>query len=180
MRVADWVSLFGLVAGPVFAVIISLWSERRRARNERRSTILRAILLSRRQPADAAFHTSINSIPLEFRGKDAVLSAWEEYIAAVNRPVPTGLDVAAVRVITDDWDRKLDELLIGMLRVQGHKERAAKEIIRAAYDPVAAGTLRNLQSAVLEAIPRVAAAVERSAAASEELVARLRGPEGEA
>jgi hypothetical protein len=172
MRLADWVSLFGLVFGPVAAVIISLWLERRRAVRERQSTIMRTLLASRRQPADFAFHASINTAPIDFRGNDKVLAAWEAYIAAANKSAPAD-NPALLLQTTEATVKALDELVIAMLRALGHKERAAREIVRSGYDPNAAVDARNLQAQVLRSVVRVADAVERSASASEVMVARL-------
>lgn len=173
MRVADWVSLFGLVSGPLLAVVITLWAERRRGRNERRATIVRSILLTRRQPADYGFHGSINSIPLEYAGEAQVMTAWEDYLAVVGRPSPPENDGPGMTRALADWNSQLDVLLLRMLEVQGHKERAAKGIIRANYDPIAAGAMRDMQVRALQGIPRLADAVERSAAASELMLGRL-------
>lgn len=84
MNLMDVLTITGLVFGPILAVVISSEVERRRRQADRQLEILRALLVSRRLPADPRYFGAVNLIPAEFANQPAVIQAWKEYSSAVN------------------------------------------------------------------------------------------------
>lgn len=84
----EWLTLVGIVVGPIFAVLISLWVENRRKNRDQKLIILRLLLTTRHLVGDPNYSAAINLIPVEFNKKPAVLKAYREFIEAV-RLVPS-------------------------------------------------------------------------------------------
>ena len=83
MTTNEELTLFALVLGPVFAVLVTLWIEGRRRRHERKIHIMRMLLATRHIPADVQYNTAINLIPAEFNSQKKVMEAWRNYHALV-------------------------------------------------------------------------------------------------
>jgi hypothetical protein len=83
MTLTEGLTLAGLVVGPIAAVLISLEIDRRRRDRERKLTIMRMLLTTRRTPADAAWINAINLIPAEFNDEQNVMDAWRRYHSLV-------------------------------------------------------------------------------------------------
>lgn len=83
LKLYEWLTLLGVIVGPVVAVSITLWAEHRRRQREARSTILKMLLNTRGLPSDASWSIAINMIPVEFNGHEGVIKAWREYIECV-------------------------------------------------------------------------------------------------
>lgn len=68
---------------PAVAVLTTLIVQDRQQVRERRTQILRALLATRRLPADPGYNAAINLIPVEFNRAKKVMAAWSEYIKQV-------------------------------------------------------------------------------------------------
>ena len=88
MKLVDWLTIIGLLLGPIFAVLISLWREERRHKRHQQIHTLRQLVNSRDRANDPNFLASINVIPIDFNGNDAVMSAWKDYIKSIQARVP--------------------------------------------------------------------------------------------
>lgn len=158
-------SVFGLLAGPVAAVLISMWIEERRQRRFRQLTAARGLLIGRINLADPAFQLAINTIPIDFAENDEVLTAWEGYIEAVaKQPV----DDPQVR---EGWLTAQRTLAKSVLIAIGYKERAAAQIVRNPY--TAGAYVDNVlsQQNALKAVVDLARNTDRIATANETIVA---------
>ncbi|QGP80888.1 DUF6680 family protein [Sphingobium sp. CAP-1] len=79
----EWLTLVGVIVGPIIAVLISLWIENRRRDRDQKLIILRQLLTTRHLVGDPNYSAAVNLIPVEFAGKRAVLDAYREFIEAV-------------------------------------------------------------------------------------------------
>ena len=83
----EWLTLIGIIVGPIIAVVISLWVEARRRDREQKTIILRLLLTTRHLVGDPGYSAAINLIPIEFAGKNSVQTAYREYIEAANSDI---------------------------------------------------------------------------------------------
>jgi len=82
----ELLTLIGIFLGPIFAVLISLWLEERRRSRDQKIIVLRMLLSTRHIPADPGFSVAINLVPVEFNRSKAVMTAYKEFIEAVQKP----------------------------------------------------------------------------------------------
>lgn len=87
LKLYEWLTLAGVFAGPLSAVLITLWIERRRRQNDARMQVLRMIMTTRRLPSDPAYLMAINMVELEFNDRKDVMQARREYLDLVSQDV---------------------------------------------------------------------------------------------
>lgn len=156
--------------GPIIAVAITLWLQSRDRSRERKETLLRQLLATRRNPADPTFSIAVALIPVEFRHHGKVRTAHKDFIAAANRR-------------DSDLDRRNEELILAVMEVLGFRTESARDVVREPYSSEGFWTATRQQQEALLALPRLAGAMERAAAASEEsreLLRRSLGGTGDA
>ena len=78
----EWLTLVGIIIGPILAVLISLWLDGRRRDRDQKLIILRLLLTTRHLVGDPGYSAAINLIPVEFAGDKEVQRAYREYIEA--------------------------------------------------------------------------------------------------
>jgi hypothetical protein len=83
LKLYEFLTLIGIIIGPIAAVIITLATESRGQKRERRIQVMRMLLNTRNMPGDAAYSVAINLIPVEFNKMKKVMRAWTDYIEAV-------------------------------------------------------------------------------------------------
>ncbi len=82
----EWLTLVGIVIGPIAAVLISLGFEARRRRRDQRLIILRLLMTTRHLAGDPGFSAAINLIPVEFAGNRDIQTAYKEFIISASTP----------------------------------------------------------------------------------------------
>jgi hypothetical protein len=91
LKLYEWLTLLGIIIGPIVAVIITLVSQSRAQKRERKMNVLRALVATHRMPSDATYLAAINLIKIEFNDKPKVMKAWSTYMTAVKfRPTEEG------------------------------------------------------------------------------------------
>lgn len=80
---ADWTLLSGLTllaifVGPVAAILVAQFLDRRRERVHRRMEIFRTLMRTRRTPMWAEHVGALNLVEIAFAGVDAVIAAWKD------------------------------------------------------------------------------------------------------
>jgi hypothetical protein len=88
MTLNEWLTLGGIVAGPIIAVMITLWIEGRRRKRESRVIVLRQLIATRHLPADPSYSTAVNLIPVEFNAEPEVMAAYKSYQEAIRQRAP--------------------------------------------------------------------------------------------
>ncbi|MHA6722987.1 DUF6680 family protein [Sphingomonas sp. RS2018] len=81
------ITLIAILVGPIFAVLVQIFAERRKNTKDQRTTTFRMMVSVRHLPADPAYSTAINMIPIDFNGVPAVMAAHRTYIDAIRYQV---------------------------------------------------------------------------------------------
>jgi hypothetical protein len=128
LKLYELLTLAGVFAGPLIAVLITLWIEHRRRRSDARTHILRMILTTRRLFSDPAYVMAINLIEVEFNDCVDVMKARREYLDLV-RQEPTEERRA-------DHDQRMlakqSTMIAGMMKAIGLKA-SESELLTDAY-----------------------------------------------
>ncbi len=166
MKLVDWLTIAGLVVGPVSAVLITLMVDGFRQARMRKEMAARSLMTGRLNVSDPAFLMAINTIPVDFADDEAVIAKWEAYIAETNKG-------AANPAAPSRWGDALNDLAQAVLRSIGYSERQAASIVRGAYVSTGYVDRTNLQTKALQAVVAVADNTGRMASANEKLIDRL-------
>lgn len=87
LKAYELLTLAGVFAGPLSAVLVTLWIDRRRRRSDARTQVLRMILTTRRLPSDPTYLMAVNLIEVEFNDCADVMQARREYLELVRQEV---------------------------------------------------------------------------------------------
>jgi hypothetical protein len=155
LKVSEWITLAGIVIGPIIAVGITLWIEARRRRRDQKTQTMRMLLNTRHLAGDPAYTIAINMIPVEFNKERRVMAAWRTYIEAVRyKPSPENADAHLKEVLS-----KQTKLIYEVMQHLGY-ELPETDIQSSAY---AAGVYierDNLNISAARAWIRIADALE--------------------
>lgn len=75
-----WAIVGATFAGPVAAILITIWRERRSVVRERRLWVFRTLLATRQQTVHVDHVRALNSVEIEFYGIEPVMQAWRVYM----------------------------------------------------------------------------------------------------
>ncbi len=128
LKLYELLTLAAVFAGPLSAVIITLWVDRLRRRSDARTQVLRMILTTRRLPSDPAYVMAINLIEVEFNHCPDVMKARREYMNL------------AIQEVSDERKQEHDQrmwakqatMIVGMMKAIGLKA-SESEILMDAY-----------------------------------------------
>lgn len=84
--VNDWAIVIATLMGPLFAVQVQVWLERRRATQARRQQIFFALMRTRAATLVPEHVHALNAVPIEFYGIKEITVAYKELIAHLNAP----------------------------------------------------------------------------------------------
>jgi hypothetical protein len=162
LRLYEWLTLLGVIAGPIAAVVISLWVERRRRTREQRLQVLRTLLNTRHLPADPGWSGAINLVPVEFNDCSSVMEAWKAYIDCVRYEASP----ENVHTHYEEMIAKQTTLIFRITRELGFS-LPESDIRSSAYASRGFIERDDLYLNALRAWPRIAAALESQTVASE-------------
>jgi hypothetical protein len=120
------------IVGPVAAVLITRWNDKRAQRRERLMHIFRVLMATRRMTVSQEHVAAINLIEVEFHGVQPVIQAWSDYIAHLNGAT------AADAVAPAAWDDRRAQLLSVLLARIAARLGITKgeiDILRGGYAP---------------------------------------------
>ena len=161
MTIFEALSVVGLFAGPVTAVIITLWAQKRFDRSQRRLALARGLLISQVDHSQPEWSANIRQIPVEFRHSQGVMDTWREYIEAVNfHPSPENKQTHDSKI----HGKKLD--LLFQVSVATKLGLSESDIRNSSY--LAQGYTDRQQLAINAdaALVRIAAALENNGTAN--------------
>ena len=157
LKLYEWLTLLGIIIGPIAAVLITLKFEGRRQRRDLQTSIARTLMSTRHLPADANYNGAINLIPIEFNDNAKIMSAWRAYMESVqftptdeNRPKHE--EIVAARQST---------LIFLILKFLGY-DLSENDIRTSAYASNGFVWRDNLYLEAMASWPRIAKALERS------------------
>ena len=155
LKFSEWLTLLGIVTGPIVAVVITLWVDGRRRARDQKSQVMRLLLNTRHLPSDPSYTIAINSIPVEFNKDKKVMAAWHVYIDAVRyKASPENTDVALA-----DLRAKQTKLIFEVMKSLGYA-LAETDIQNSAYAAGGYVDRENIFIDAWRAWPRIAAALE--------------------
>jgi len=133
MTIGETLSLIAIVAGPVSAVLISLWLQRRQRLLDARRGILTTLVANRHQIIAPDTVRALNLIDLVFHDGPTVRRLWKEYFEmlgneGLNNPV--------------GWEqrsKKNVELITEMAKLVGFGKDITHLDIQRIYSPVGLG-----------------------------------------
>jgi hypothetical protein len=80
MHEETWAIVAATFLGPIAAIGVSLWRERRSRIRERQMWIFRTLMATRKVAVREEHVSAINQIEVEFFSDRVVMSAWQNYI----------------------------------------------------------------------------------------------------
>jgi hypothetical protein len=81
---ANWAVVWATFIGPIGAVLITIWRDRRSSKRERRMQIFRSLMATRKININIEHVKALNLIEIEFYKVISVETAWKEYIVFLN------------------------------------------------------------------------------------------------
>lgn len=88
MSAVEWLTLAAIVVGPIAAVSITLWRDRRNEFGRRKREILASLMRTRSSRLSAEHVGALNLVQLEFHGREAIIDAYKQYIEHLGTPLP--------------------------------------------------------------------------------------------
>ncbi len=151
-RVGDLAIVASTLLGPILAVQAQSWVERRRAGDQRRVAIFRALMATRRSILSPVHVEALNVVPIEFydrkKGFLEVVNAWKAYI-----------DHLYTEIIDDRaWGEKRVDLLNAILErmssALGYNFNSV-EISRELYSPKGHAAIESDQDMIRRGLARI-------------------------
>ena len=88
MSSVEWLTIIAIVVGPIVAVSITLWRDRRNEVKRRKRDILASLMRTRSSRLSAEHVGALNLVQLEFHGRTAIIEAYQRYIEHLGTPLP--------------------------------------------------------------------------------------------
>lgn len=150
LTVGFWITTAAIIIGPLAAVLISTWLERRRRADERREMIFRTLMKTRRTWGSLEHVEALNLIEVDFHGKTHVQSAYkalfEYFVNDISRRADENDEAYALRK-TSHHTSLLTKLLKAIADDLGYRKDAL-EILQGGYSPVAHGEIETDQAKI--------------------------------
>jgi Family of unknown function (DUF6680) len=114
IRLEGWLTITAIVLGPIIALALQRWSERRRELRWRKLFVFKELMATRASSSRVSSRhvDALNAIEIEFsgRGDKPVLDAWQNYLDQLNTPFDAESKDASAR-----WNDKVDDMLVDLL-----------------------------------------------------------------
>ncbi len=88
MSLVEWLTIVAIVVGPLAAVSITLWRDRRNEVTRRERDILASLMRTRSSRLSAEHVGALNLVQLEFHGRATIITAYKQYIEHLGTPLP--------------------------------------------------------------------------------------------
>jgi hypothetical protein len=82
----DVAIVIATLMGPLFAVQVQVWLERRRVKEGRRQQVFYALMRTRASTLAPEHVHALNAVPIEFYGIKTITEAYKDYITHLNSP----------------------------------------------------------------------------------------------
>lgn len=115
MSCNEIISICAIILGPILAVQIEKYLERRREKKNRRLSVFKTLMATRGSVLSWTHVEALNRIDLEFSGEkkfDKVVEAWKEYFDNLSQKPETAEQIAV-------WSKQNEELLAELLLKMG-------------------------------------------------------------
>jgi hypothetical protein len=137
--------VFATLLGPVFAVLVTRRIDDARQIRERRMTVFRNLMATRRATLAADRVTALNMVEIEFHGVASVENAYREVMRHINhaRPLPKNWG--------DEQRKLVTKLISEIASVLGYKLQQL-DMLDGGYYPEGLASIESEQQAVRQAI----------------------------
>lgn len=85
----DGLTILAIVTGPIAAVLITRFLDRRHDKRRRQNEVLMSLMRTREARLSGEHVGALNIIQLEFHGREPILAAYQRYIEHLGIPLPT-------------------------------------------------------------------------------------------
>lgn len=145
METKDIVTVVALILGPVIAVLITFWYQRRRQKYDAKEKLFLGLMAQRRiNPPTFEWANALNVIDVVFADNRDVVDKWHELYNIVNQP----------QMNMAQWGHTYIELLSEMAKALGYRRLQQTDIDRF-YAPQAHGTQAALTQEMQTELLRV-------------------------
>jgi hypothetical protein len=121
-NVLNIVSIVAIIVGPIFAVLITIWYQNRKQRQDNKHKLFLTIMAYRKtDPPHPYYIDALNTLEVVFDRHPSVLKLWHEFFESLCQPNPTAVTFELRR-------KKLLDLLYEMARVLKYKNLKQTEI----------------------------------------------------
>jgi hypothetical protein len=130
----DIIMILAIIVGPIAAVQVQKWLEKKRDNTQRKLFIFKTLMTTRATKVSIEHVQALNMIDVEFtKGYESVITAWRNYHDHLSNGDPK----------SDVWGERNNDLFIEMLsemaRSLGYNKFDKVMLRRTAYSPVAHG-----------------------------------------
>lgn len=152
IKISDVAIVFATVLGPILAVQIQKFLERRRAAEERRLVIFRTLMATRASSLSPEHVAALNAIPIEFYGDKPefaeIRGIWKQYIEHLYKKA----------VNPEVWGEKrqdlFNDLLFAIAKSLNYSfDKAA--LSREIYSPIAHAEIEREQEVIRKGIVKI-------------------------
>jgi hypothetical protein len=123
------------IVGPIAAVLITRWNDRRMQRRERLHRIYRTLMATRKSAISQEHVEAINLIEVEFHDIEPVIAAWTTYLNHLNHGHPGQGSTAEQDKAFEDKRGELLAILLVKIAAQLGITKGEIEILHGGYAP---------------------------------------------
>lgn len=156
LTVTNWILVAATLIGPIAAVVLTIWAERRRARHQHRSNIVQTLLNTRMRVNDIQYQMAIMAVAVEYRDDPPIMAAHKAYMNHVEIEPAPGAEEA--------HDKITGQKLVALLKLLFNRigtDFSEADIDKMSYHTKGVGMQDRLLHEALFGMVRVANALER-------------------
>jgi DNA-binding XRE family transcriptional regulator len=110
---SEWILVFATISGPVAAVFVTIWRDRKHKDFDRKYAILKSLVTSRRQPLSYEYVYSLNLVQIEFIDNTNVL---DNFRALVEKYANIPTKDESFKAWEDDTEKRKIDLIRSICR----------------------------------------------------------------
>lgn len=152
MKLSDWIMVFAVLLGPIIAVQLTRYLDKKNEERQRKLDLFRTLMATRAYSISWEHVNALNRIDVEFdrniTKEKAVLDAWKSYLDLLNDKTLT----------TEQWNVRRVDLFVDLLHCVAkvlNYEFDKTHIKNSAYSPVAHGNTESENNEIRAGIIKI-------------------------